>query len=137
MFNYKVIINKGSDNLNIEQAEIFDLNYTIKSRNDSLVLGDKSISVLLGIKFLNDPNDKTIRENSKKKLKEIFNWSKSIDDYRKIIIQEILTEDEIIEISFEGMYIEEITKKYNVENIGEYLILLKQKILQNNKIKIE
>lgn len=137
MFNYKVIINKGSDNLNIEQAEIFDLNYTIKSRNDSLVLGDKSISVLLGIKFLNDPNDKTIRENSKKKLKEIFNWSKSIDDYRKIIIQEILTEDEIIEISFEGMYIEEIAKKYNVENIGEYLILLKQKILQNNKIKIE
>ncbi|WP_064581157.1 hypothetical protein [Streptobacillus moniliformis] len=132
-----MIIENESEKISLEKSEIFDLKYNFKSRNDSLVVGDKGLSITLGIKFLNDPNDSKIREKSKKVLESILEWVSQKHDYRKLMIEEILTEDEKIIYTFNNIYVDEMIKKYNVENIGEYIILLKQNLLEKNKIEIK
>ncbi|WP_066900929.1 hypothetical protein [Streptobacillus notomytis] len=70
-------------------------------------------------------------------MESILEWVSQKHDYRKLIIKEILNEDEKINYIFNNIYIDEMIKKYNVENIGEYTILLKQNLLEKNKIEIK
>ncbi|NYV27361.1 hypothetical protein HP397_00780 [Streptobacillus felis] len=137
MFNFSVLIEGENEKILLEKTEIFDLSYNFKSRNESLVLGDKEVTLSLGIKFLNDPNDKKVREKSVKNLGSILHWISKEKDYRKIEIKEILTEDEFVKYKFNNMYIEELNKKYNEENIGEYMLIFKQNLFEKNKIEVE
>lgn len=80
-------------------------------------------------------------EHNKKNIMELTNWAldyKSKGEYRNILIEINTGNEKSMNLLFENMYVENFEQEFDIEaGNGEFLLELKQKFYNGNKIKME